>query len=102
MARVQREMKATWVRLVCTTTCTNLSTHPHRVTPQEELNEAQIPLAWRDYCADLLIPLNKCRRANFWWPSSCEHEKHAYEKCQYLDYKARVEAVKKERQASSS
>lgn len=66
---------------------------------QEDLQEAQIPMIWRDHCADLLIPLNKCRRDNFWLPWTCEQEKHAYEKCQYLDYKARVEAVKKERGA---
>ncbi len=70
---------------------------PHDNNPQEELQEAQIPMVWRDQCADLLIPLNKCRRENYYLPWACEHEKHVYEKCQYLDYKARVEAVKKER-----
>jgi NADH dehydrogenase (ubiquinone) 1 beta subcomplex subunit 7 len=28
---------------------------------QQELNDARIPLAYRDFCAHLLIPLNKCR-----------------------------------------
>jgi hypothetical protein len=30
--------------------------------PQEELDAARVPYAWRDYCAHLLIPLNDCRR----------------------------------------
>lgn len=54
---------------------------------QEELQNAKVPIAWRDFCADLLIPLNKCRRKNLYLPWTCEHEKHAYEKCEYLDYR---------------
>jgi NADH dehydrogenase (ubiquinone) 1 beta subcomplex subunit 7 len=57
---------------------------------QEELQAAQIPIGWRDHCAHLLLPLNKCRRANFYLPWRCEHERHAYDKCEYLDYKRRV------------
>lgn len=51
---------------------------------------AKLDLGWRDYCAHLLIPLNKCRRANLWLPWTCHDEKHAYEKCEYLEYKRRV------------
>jgi len=29
---------------------------------QEQMAEARIDLAYRDYCAHLLIPLNRCRR----------------------------------------
>ena len=57
---------------------------------QEELQEQAIPIGYRDYCAHLLIPLNKCRRANFYLPWRCEHERYAYEKCEYVDYKRRV------------
>ena len=57
---------------------------------QDECERARLPTAWRDGCSSLLIPLNACRRANLWWPGSCEHEKHAYEKCQYEDYMSRV------------
>lgn len=32
-----------------------------KVTAQE-MEEARIPLAYRDFCAHLLIPLNKCRQ----------------------------------------
>ena len=27
----------------------------------EEVRAAKVPLMWRDYCAHLVIPLNKCR-----------------------------------------
>ena len=29
---------------------------------QEQMAEARLDLAYRDYCAHLLIPLNRCRR----------------------------------------
>lgn len=47
------------------------------------MDAARIPWAWRDYCAHLLIPLNKCRRQEAYLPWACHHEKHVYEKCQY-------------------
>lgn len=56
----------------------------------EEMDAARIPWAWRDYCAHLLIPLNKCRRQNAYVPWACHHEKHVYEKCQYKEWKRRV------------
>ena len=28
---------------------------------EREVADARIPLAWRDFCSHLLIPLNKCR-----------------------------------------
>ena len=57
---------------------------------QEEMASAKIDIGYRDFCAHLLIPLNACRRNNFYLPWRCEHERHAYEKCQYFDYKRRV------------
>lgn len=48
---------------------------------QAEMFDANLPLQWRDYCAHLAIPLNKCRRQNSFLPWTCEHEKHEYEKC---------------------
>ena len=48
-----------------------------------EMKAAKIDLAYRDFCADLLIPLNKCRRHTFNMPWKCEHERHAYEICQH-------------------
>jgi len=62
---------------------------------QEEATRAQLPLGYRDQCSALLIPLNKCRRQNFYLPWECENEKHAYEKCQYDDYIKRMKALSK-------
>jgi NADH dehydrogenase (ubiquinone) 1 beta subcomplex subunit 7 len=67
---------------------------------QEEMNNAKLDLAYRDYCAHLLIPLNECRRANFFLPWKCEHERHAYEKCQYLEYVRRVKQMEATRAAA--
>ena len=61
---------------------------------QQELYDAKIDLAYRDFCADLLVPLNKCRRATFYMPWNCSHERHEYEKCQHHEYLLR-EKLKK-------
>lgn len=53
------------------------------IATQEEMVEARVPLAYRDQCAHLLIPLNKCRQAEFYLPWKCENERHSYEKCEY-------------------
>ena len=50
---------------------------------KEEMKRAGIDLAYRDFCAHLLIPLNECRRKSFFLPWKCGDERHAYEKCQY-------------------
>lgn len=50
-----------------------------------EMMKAQIPLAYRDACAHLLVPLNECRVATSYLPWQCSHERHIYEKCQYLE-----------------
>jgi len=49
-----------------------------------------VPYEWRDYCAHLLLPLNDCRKAEWYMPWACGHEKHVYEKCQYKEFKRRV------------
>ncbi|KAJ1447848.1 B18 subunit of NADH:ubiquinone oxidoreductase, partial [Pelagophyceae sp. CCMP2097] len=51
--------------------------------------EHEIPLAYRDNCAHYLVPLNKCRRMSFYMPWKCVHERHIYEKCQYIEWKLR-------------
>lgn len=53
---------------------------------EAQLDAAGVDQAWRDYCAHLLIPLNKCRRANLFAPWKCVDERHGYEKCQYDQY----------------
>mmetsp|Transcript_930 Transcript_930/g.2846 ORF Transcript_930/g.2846 Transcript_930/m.2846 type:complete len:89 (+) Transcript_930:267-533(+) len=63
---------------------------PAMIATQEELNDAKLDLGYRDFCAHLLIPLNKCRRDSFYMPYACVDERHKYEKCQYQEYKRRV------------
>ncbi|KAJ9708697.1 hypothetical protein PVL29_000625 [Vitis rotundifolia] len=53
------------------------------IATQEEMVEAKVPMGYRDQCAHLLIPLNKCRHAEFYLPWKCEAERHVYEKCEY-------------------
>lgn len=72
------------------------------------MSEARLPLAYRDSCANLLIPLNQCRVKEYYLPWKCEvrrqrnppthtkpnlalqSERHSYEKCQYDEFKKRV------------
>jgi hypothetical protein len=36
------------------------------------MSEARLPLAYRDSCAGLLIPLNRCRYEEYYLPWKCE------------------------------
>ena len=65
----------------------------------EAMKAARVDLAFRDECAGILIKLNECRRATSFAPWECNHERHAYEKCEYLAYKQRVAAKKAEDKA---
>ncbi|KAG0370053.1 hypothetical protein BGZ54_007945 [Gamsiella multidivaricata] len=68
---------------------------------QKEMQDARLPLGYRDFCADLLIPLNKCRSETYYLPWKCQDERHVYEKCQYDDYIRRMKAAEtKKREAS--
>ncbi|KAI0804198.1 NADH-ubiquinone oxidoreductase B18 subunit-domain-containing protein [Xylaria sp. FL0064] len=57
---------------------------------REQMREAKLPIAYRDSCANLLIPLNRCRVDTYYLPWKCEDERHSYEKCQYEEFKKRV------------
>ncbi|KAK2754703.1 hypothetical protein FQN54_006836 [Arachnomyces sp. PD_36] len=60
-------------------------------TPSAQaMSDARLPLAYRDSCAHLLIPLNRCRYEEYYLPWKCEDERHSYEKCQYVEFKKRV------------
>ncbi|KAI7869370.1 NADH-ubiquinone oxidoreductase B18 subunit family protein [Spinellus fusiger] len=76
-----------------------MSNAPEMKVSQEEMKKARIPLEYRDYCAHLLIPLNKCRGETFYLPWKCENERHIFEKCQYDDYKRRMLVLKKAKEA---
>ncbi|KAK5112071.1 hypothetical protein LTR85_011652 [Meristemomyces frigidus] len=83
---------------------------------REEMSAARLPLAYRDSCAHLLIPLNKCRYDNYYMAWRCmvripnlwrevegdcqlvilmrpQDERHSYEKCQYDEFKLRVKKM---------
>ncbi|KAG9232834.1 NADH-ubiquinone oxidoreductase-like protein B18 subunit [Amylocarpus encephaloides] len=60
---------------------------------REAMSEAKLPIQYRDSCANLLIPLNRCRFETFYLPWKCETERHSYEKCQYLEFKQRVKKM---------
>lgn len=38
---------------------------------REQMSEARLPLPYRDSCAHLLIPLNRCRFEEFYMPWKC-------------------------------
>ncbi|KAI9705116.1 MAG: hypothetical protein M1836_006899 [Candelina mexicana] len=65
---------------------------PTSATPasREAMSAARLPLAYRDSCAHLLIPLNRCRFEEYYLPWKCVTERHTYEKCQYEEFKKRV------------
>ncbi|CEG36127.1 nadh dehydrogenase 1 beta subcomplex 7 [Plasmopara halstedii] len=65
-----------------------------RMPTRQEMVDAKLPLNYRDTCAGLLIPLNKCRRSTLFLPWKCQDLRHAYEKCQYEEWKIRVELLK--------
>lgn len=56
------------------------------IATEQQMKDARIDPAWRDYCAHLLIPLNKCRHETYYLPWKCNHERHEYERCQYGEY----------------
>ncbi len=57
----------------------------HGAVPEEEMMKNRIELSFRDACAHLLIPLNQCRKETWSSPNNCHHERHIYEKCQYIE-----------------
>ena len=51
-----------------------------------QMSAARLDVAYRDYCAHLLIPLNACRHETFYLPWKCGPERHEYERCQYVEH----------------
>ncbi|THW21437.1 hypothetical protein D6D25_06880 [Aureobasidium pullulans] len=67
-----------------------LEAGPSTTASREEMSDARLPIPYRDTCAHLLIPLNRCRHNEYYLPWKCENERHSYEKCQYEEFKKRV------------
>ncbi|KAM3316141.1 hypothetical protein ACQJBY_034330 [Aegilops geniculata] len=78
-----------------------LGTSKPQIATQAEMAEARLPIPYRDQCAHLLIPLNKCRVAEFYLPWKCEPERHSYEKCQYELVMERMLQMQKIREAQA-
>ena len=58
---------------------------------QKEMMDAQLPHHVRDFCAHVLIPLNKCRRDNGYMVWACKDQMHEYEICMFKEYERRRE-----------
>ena len=91
----------------CCTSVTDSVLRNLGVATRKEMSDAKLPLRYRDSCAHLLIPLNRCRFEEYYMPWKCQvrprskavgdllltivkDERHSYEKCQYLEFKKRV------------
>ena len=72
------------------------------IATQEDMVEARVPIPYRDQCAHLLIPLNKCRQAELYLPWKCENERHSYEKCEYELVMERMLQMQKIREKQDS
>ena len=58
---------------------------------QEQMDVADVPYHYRDYCAHLWIDYKECRTHHpFSWRKNCHHEVHSYNKCGYKEFKRRV------------
>ena len=55
------------------------------VATQQEMNDAQLVLQQRDYCAHYLIRLLKCKRDSFPNFLACKHERHDWDYCEHLE-----------------
>ncbi|XP_003981990.1 NADH dehydrogenase [ubiquinone] 1 beta subcomplex subunit 7 [Felis catus] len=67
------------------------------VATQQQMNDAQLALQQRDYCAHYLIRLLKCKRDSFPNFLACKHEQHAWDHCEHLDYVMRMKEFERER-----
>mmetsp|Transcript_6155 Transcript_6155/g.12659 ORF Transcript_6155/g.12659 Transcript_6155/m.12659 type:complete len:90 (+) Transcript_6155:26-295(+) len=56
----------------------------------ELLKKHQVPIPLRDHCAHLLVPLNVCRQETLYSPFHCQHQRHTYEECQFIQYERRA------------
>jgi NADH dehydrogenase (ubiquinone) 1 beta subcomplex subunit 7 len=54
------------------------------------MDAADVPYHYRDYCAHMYIDYKECRlTSGFSWRTTCAHELHAYNKCEYKEFKVR-------------
>lgn len=61
------------------------------ISVQEEMDVADVPYAFRDYCAHMFVDYKECRVNNpVSWRKTCHHQVHSYNKCEYKEFKRRV------------
>ncbi|XP_061472599.1 NADH dehydrogenase [ubiquinone] 1 beta subcomplex subunit 7 isoform X2 [Rhineura floridana] len=67
------------------------------IATQQQMNDAQLPMKDRDYCAHYLIKFLKCKRDKFPNIFACKHERHDWDYCEHLDYVMRMKEFERER-----
>uniref|UniRef100_G1QDL4 NADH dehydrogenase [ubiquinone] 1 beta subcomplex subunit 7 n=1 Tax=Myotis lucifugus TaxID=59463 RepID=G1QDL4_MYOLU len=67
------------------------------VATRQQMNDAQLVLQQRDYCAHYLIQLLKRKRNSFPNFLACKHEQHDWVYCEHLDYVMRMKEFECER-----
>ncbi|XP_034960699.2 NADH dehydrogenase [ubiquinone] 1 beta subcomplex subunit 7 [Zootoca vivipara] len=67
------------------------------IATQQQMNDAQLPLDLRDYCAHYFLKLAKCKRDKFPNIFGCKHERHDWDYCEHLDYVMRMKEFERER-----
>ena len=65
------------------TLCTTVVSHIEMKVTHEEMEAANVPHRYRDYCAHLYIDVMRCRRKHAPWYRACKHEMHVYDNCQH-------------------
>ena len=58
---------------------------PKMQMSEEEMMANRIHPSFRDFCAQLLVPLNKCRREHYYAPWECTEERNIYKACKWND-----------------
>lgn len=61
-----------WFHLTFSQSAYDLLTWYNLEATRDEMRQAKLPLAYRDSCAHLLIPLNRCRYETYYLPWKCE------------------------------
>ncbi|GAB5567823.1 NADH dehydrogenase [ubiquinone] 1 beta subcomplex subunit 7 [Prionailurus iriomotensis] len=65
------------------------------VATQQQMNDAQLVLQQRDYCAHYLIRLLKCKRDSFPNFLACKHEQHDWDHCEHLEPQTKQPATRR-------
>jgi NADH dehydrogenase (ubiquinone) 1 beta subcomplex subunit 7 len=80
--RVRADHPGPWLAIPANTA---LKTDTLTEATREEMSAARLPLAYRDSCAHLLIPLNRCRHEEYYLPWKCEVRQHFNQRDQAMN-----------------